>query len=264
MHPVPAKKTKSVALNTKKSEKHVCLQCMELHLQGKRDERFTSICRLDSSSIKRHKERWHNLPNSEPCTFVPSTAPDIAIIVDKYAQIKQRKEAKGSCHTKLLSVLQPLPIDEENPINENDDEENTIDENDDVSEIECQGLQEPEKINEHSDSNPSDPFNDDLSADSFSQKSSLLAKNQKTLLEFTKPNTSVLEKDKSLKQVIDAVAELSLKVENIGKQHTSFLQLAFEDKDVGRSVSAMRKAENILELTESTQLLEWFYDEDTE
>ena len=73
-----------------------------------------------------------------------------------------------------------------------------------------------------------------------------------------------MENDISIKQVIDAVAELSLKVDIIGKQHTTFPQLAFEDNDVRRSVSAMRKAENILELTESTQLLEWFYDEATE
>ena len=161
-------------------------------------------------------------------------------------------------HTKSLSISQPLPSVDENPINENE-----------VSEINSQGLQGPEKANENPnqkelESNPHHPFDDDPSADLLWQKSSLSAKNQKTLLEYAKPDTTVLEKDASLKQVIDAVAELSLKVENIGKQHTTFLQLAFEDKDVRRSVSAMRKAENILELTESTQLLEWFYDESTE
>ena len=138
-----------------------------------------------------------------------------------------------------------------------------------VSEINSQGLQGPEKTNENPnqkelESNPHHPFDDDPSADLLWQNSSLSGKNQKTLLEFAKPDTTVLEKDSSLKQVIDAVAELSFKVENIGKQHTTFLQLAFEDKDVRRSVSAMRKAENILELTESTQLLEWFYGKSTE
>ena len=112
--------------------------------------------------------------------------------------------------------------------------------------------------------NPWDSLDDDLSEDSLSQKSDLPAKNQKTLLEFAKLDTTVLEKDTSFKQVMDAVAELSLKVDSIGKQHTTFLQLAFEDNDVQKSVSAMRKAENILELTESSQLLEWFYDEATE
>lgn len=118
--------------------------------------------------------------------------------------------------------------------------------------------------NPYQESNPHHPFDDDPPADLLSQKSALSAKNQKTLLEFAKPDTTVSEEDASLKQVIDAVAELSLKVENIGKQHTTFLHLAFEDKDVRRSVSAMRKAENIVELTESTKLLEWFHDESTE
>ena len=152
-----------------------------------------------------------------------------------------------------------MPSVDENPINENNK----------VSEINSQCLQGPEKTNENPnqkelESNLHHPFDDDLSANLLWQKSSLSAKNQKTLLEFAKPDTTVLEKDASLKQVIDAVAELSLKVENVGKQHTTFLQLAFEDKDVRRSVSAMGKAENILKLTEFTQLLEWFYDESTE
>ena len=239
MHPIPEKKNKIVGLNTKMSEKHVCLQCMEMHLQGKRDERFTSICRLDPSSIKRHKERWHNLPNNKLCSFVSLTAPEVAALADKYAKVKVRNESKGckvhvSCHTKSLSISQPLPSVDENPINENNE----------VSEINSQGLQGPEKTNEHPNqkelaSNPHHPFDDDPSADFPWQKSSLSAKNQKTLFAFAKPDTTVLEKDASLKQAIDAVAELSLKVENIGKQHTTFLQLAFEDKDVRRSVSVM-------------------------
>ena len=167
----------------------------------------------------------------------------------------KKKESKGSkvhvnCDTKSLSISlpEPLPLDE-----------NFISENDDISEIECRSIHSKKP-----ESNPNDPLDDDPCSDSISQKSSLLAKNQKTLLEFAKPSTTVLENDTSIKQVIDAVAELSLKVDSIGKQRTTFLQLAFEDNDVRRSVSAMRKAENILELTESTQLLEWFYDEATE
>ena len=81
-------------------------------------------------------------------------------------------------------------------------------------------------------------------------------KNRKTLLEFAKPGTTFSDNDSSIKQVIDAVAKLSLKVDSIGKQHTTFLQLAFEDKrcskiSVRKSVFAMRRAENILELIES-------------
>ncbi len=53
---VPDKKQKVVTAATKKLEKHICLQCLELCLQGKREERFVGLCRIDASSIKRHKE----------------------------------------------------------------------------------------------------------------------------------------------------------------------------------------------------------------
>ena len=122
------------------------------------------------------------------------SAPDIAIIVDKYAQIKQRKEDKGSCHTKSLSVLQLKKTLLTKTI---------LTKTTTYPKLNAKVYRNGKKINKHSDprkpeSNPRDPFNDDLSADFLLQKSSLLAKNQKTLLEFTKPNTSVLEKDMSL------------------------------------------------------------------
>lgn len=66
------------------NEKHVCLQCLELSLQGKHEERFASICRLDSSSIQRHKGRWHKLLGRKACTFVPASSPAASRIRDKY------------------------------------------------------------------------------------------------------------------------------------------------------------------------------------
>jgi hypothetical protein len=36
---------------------------LELSLQGKREDRFTTLCRSDQYSIKQHKERWHKLPS---------------------------------------------------------------------------------------------------------------------------------------------------------------------------------------------------------
>ena len=67
-----------------------------------------------------------------------------------------------------------------------------------------------------------------------------------------------------MKQVIDAVAELNLKVDSIAKQYRTLEQLALEVGKVRKSLSAMKKAENILQVTESShELLEWFYDETT-
>jgi hypothetical protein len=61
---LPLEKKKKVAKAEKAStEKFVCLECLELSLQGKREDRFTTLCRSDQYSIKQHKERWHKLPS---------------------------------------------------------------------------------------------------------------------------------------------------------------------------------------------------------
>ena len=76
---IPAKKQKSLATNknVKSSEKYVCIKCLELSLRGERDEKFASLCRSDSSSVNRHKERWHKGEESRSCTIVPSSAPEV-------------------------------------------------------------------------------------------------------------------------------------------------------------------------------------------
>ena len=62
---------------------------------------------------------------------------------------------------------------------------------------------------------------------------------------------------------MDAIGSLSLKVDNITRQHSSLIQLAFED-DTRKSVMAMRKAENVLQLAKLTQLIKFFYDEQSQ
>ena len=52
-----------------------------------------------------------------------------------------------------------------------------------------------------------------------------------------------------------------MKVGELGKHHHSITQLAFEDKSLRNDVSKMRKAENIHEMADSSELLEFFYDE---
>ena len=65
------------------------------------------------------------------CSFVSSTAPEVATLADKYAKMKRKTESKGkkvhvSCDTKSLSILhsEALLLDK-----------NFISENDDLSEI---------------------------------------------------------------------------------------------------------------------------------
>ena len=79
----PVAKKQKVDDQPKQRENHVCLQCMEQCLQGKQEERSSSICRLDNSSIQRHKDRWHKLPDREKCTFVPASSPSAASLRDR-------------------------------------------------------------------------------------------------------------------------------------------------------------------------------------
>ena len=53
---------------------------------------------------------------------------------------------------------------------------------------------------------------------------------------------------------------LEVKVGQLGKHHHNITQLAFEDKSLRNDVSEMRKAENIHEMADSSELLEVFYE----
>ena len=69
---------------------------------------------------------------------------------------------------------------------------------------------------------------------------------QTTLLSFKQgAQKSQTEKDLSLKNVMDAIAGLSLKVDHLGQQHSTMERLVFEDCNVRTAVMAMREARNI-------------------
>ena len=73
----PAKKKKlASSVEEQKIACYTCIECFLLYLDGKRAEKTTNITRNDSSSIKRHKDRWHKEKTSE-CTIVPSDAKEI-------------------------------------------------------------------------------------------------------------------------------------------------------------------------------------------
>ena len=87
----------------------MCLQCFELlHLKGKLDEKFTSICRVDKTSIQRHKDRWHKTPEREVCTFVPGSSPEISMLKMQYSAAipkgSLKKEQKSHGEKAKLAV----------------------------------------------------------------------------------------------------------------------------------------------------------------
>ena len=83
---IPTKKRKLSSTCTKKGEqqKYLCLECFEAALQRKSDEKYSQICRWDTTSVKRHKFRWHLPPKSESCTFVSSNSSEVQMLRQKY------------------------------------------------------------------------------------------------------------------------------------------------------------------------------------
>ena len=62
-----------------------CLECVKEVSKGKRDEKTAYICRKDSTSINRHKTRWHSGVGNEKCTIEPANS----------VKVKQIKRAEG-------------------------------------------------------------------------------------------------------------------------------------------------------------------------
>ena len=68
----------------------------------------------------------------------------------------------------------------------------------------------------------------------------------------------------TLQTVMGAIANLTLKVDEIGRKHKRMTQLACEDSETSKAIIKIREAENIVELTEATKLIERFYDKNLE
>lgn len=63
---------------------------------------------------------------------------------------------------------------------------------------------------------------------------------------------------------MDAIAGLPRKVDHLGNQYSTMERFVFEDCDVRTAVLAMREARNIFQLVDASELLEFFYDDESE
>ena len=88
-------------------------------------------------------------------------------------------------------------------------------------------------------------------------------KTSSTLIKYTSDETKTSEDarvDATVNDIMGAIKSLNVKVGELGKHHLSITQFAFEDKSLRNDVSKMRKAENIHEMADSSELLEFFYE----
>ena len=229
--PEKRKNVQSRSQSERLQEKYFCLQCLEISLRGMREERFASLCRIDQSSLKRHKARWHNTEETCCCTVVPSTAAEVKALRNRYT--KSSALGKGT-----LSSTPSVPPAVTT-----------------VTAASSTSVNKPERpVCEVQDPKESIPVTKSPSS------------NQTTMLSysagFTEANSS--PKEVTLTTVTEAISSLSLKVDNFGKHHATLEQLVFEDDDVRKGVLAMKEAKNILQLAEVSEFLQFFYDEESE
>ena len=87
---------------------------------------------------------------------------------------------------------------------------------------------------------------------------------QTTLLDLKASDKSSLSEGASLKQCLDAISALSIKVDNISSQTSTLKHLACENTETRDSIIEIKESDNIIQMNDATPLLERFYDEDTE
>ena len=91
--------------------------------------------------------------------------------------------------------------------------------------------------------------------------SSTHSKSSSTLLSYVKPDVKSPNNEPTLTDVMNAIEKLDLEVSNVSKSYAAISQLAFDDKDLQKDIGALRKADNIHQLVDATDLIKVFYNE---
>ena len=231
------------------------------------DEKCASICRIDLSSIKRHKDRWHAPPNQETCKFVPSNALDVQELRKKYVETETLEIEADALQSQLEFRLEEKSLPDKSDVcSVSNVESLSIDDSTkesfhDFLSDSFQDLQEkdiPSSIQTH------EFLGEEVDNGRSLNKHKLAPKSQSTLLCYSADHPYVSEDDLTLEKVMDAISNLSIKMDNINKYHASLTELAFKDSEVRISMNKIREANNIIELGDALPLLQWFYDEPTE
>ena len=243
----------------KLNESYVCLECLERSFDGQFEGKNASICRINASSIDRHKVRWHTAANNQSCTVVPSSAPDVRQLYAKYGKAKKvhaqaskdksRSQATNAVTSSCQSTRQKTLLsfchsktnkDSNQPIQSTDQ---ALDNN----------FNEVTAITEAK----RDSF------ESSDQGVQGINSTSKDLMKINRDSTPS-SCQANIDDVMKAISNLSLKVENFGKRHSSLEQLVAEYNEVLKSLATMRTASNIHQLAEASKYLEFFYNEESE
>ena len=184
------------------------MECLEDLLLGKKEEKFATICRSDSSSVARHNTRWHKTPESQLCAIVPSTLPELNAVRNRCA----RPSKEGMVNVAATSDSNTTR------------EESRVSTSfcSDTSVKTCSKDQQQTELNLKNKKRGKE--------DAVTTLPNLHA--QTTLVAFKQPaEKSQTEKDLSLKNVMDAIAGLSLKVDHLGKEYATMKRFVFNGNE---------------------------------
>ena len=234
---VPNKKQKA----TKIEESYICLECLEVSLKGNRDEKYASLCRKDNSSIKRHKDRWHEGSNLSTCTIISSSAPEIIALRKQYKDqqptvLDEDNEAAKTITTQEMLLETAVPVTEDDSRSDADyyHEKNTL---------------------TSSSVNRQSTYSITIADSSDKPK-----KNQKTLFSFKQAKS---EQEPTLSDVMESINSLSIEIKKMTSRHNK-MENVLNDPNQAKTLEKVKKVENINEIMEATDLIERFYDESPE
>ena len=247
------KERPAIASKAKKSKedvsgsKYVCKGCLTDMIAGKRtnkDKRSPYMCRNDKYSIDRHKSHWHVGIDSSKCVILPADSSEVVKLLKTLSSSpKENLEVTTIPSTSIMP--QPLPPPSASP-------------------------PPPSSPPSQSDSDDVDEGADVVES---SSSVSMVEQGQKDTKSAKKLSSTVLDyfkdsksddstNDATLNDILEAIKKLDIKVSDFGKHHRAITEIAFEDKELRKVVTAMRGAKNIHELVEANDLLQFFYNDD--
>ena len=210
-----------------------CFECLEKDLSEGTRTRHPNLCRADSSSvIKRHKENHHKQPGqSASCHILPSDSVEIKNLKRKY---QRQKETEKTVENKSNAPIDLVSIDD----------------------IEISPPpSKKQKISPKESQKEKPQVSKNVPASSTTTQSTLISFCEKPKEE---------EEEPSLKLIMDTLKGLQLDMTKQNKHFAEVCKVAFCDTDTNRVLNGMRQSENILEMTDACNHLEWYYNETTE
>ena len=227
--------------STNSESKFTCIECLEKCLKENTSTKSATLCRSDSYTVSRHKERRHKPPNCSRCHVLPFNSKEVKDLRKKYLS------PLNDSAEKLVGIKKSKRNFEDSSNTSSSSTTETVKESIDMESTPSTIPPMKKRKEDGKNSNPVEP-----------QTSS--KKVQSTLFSMIEKKP---EEELTLKDVMAKLEKLELEVTKASKHHVDICNVAFADSETSRMLEAMRASENILNMADACKYLEWFYDEET-